>query len=219
MPSRPDLHVIIAGGGEVGLRTAHLLNDRGHDLTIIERDADRCSRLGDEYVATIIQGNATLPEIFEQAAPQSADVVAALTNDIPANLAICMMAKHLHDNLHTVMRTDTEIGDAHADLVDAVVYPERASALLAVNAIIGGDVRAIEDVMGEIEIMEVRVSEAAPARGKTLEDVSFPSGSLVISDHEGSRIARPDTVLEAGRRYIVAADPEVVDEIMRLLRG
>jgi Trk K+ transport system NAD-binding subunit len=32
-------------------------------------------------------------------------------------------------------------------------------------------------------------------------------------------VARADTVMKAGQRYIVAAEPDVIKEVMRLLRG
>lgn len=214
-----DLRVIVAGGGDTGLRAAELLDDRGHDVVLIEADPDRCKELSDAYVATVIEGDATLPAILEQADPEGADVVAALTNNVSANLAICMIAQQLNPAIHTVLRTDAETGDAHADLVGAVIYPERASALLAVNAIVGSDVRSLEHAMGQLEIIEVRVQEGAPAAGKPLTDIRFPTGSLVVSDQDGTRVARPDTVLHPGRHYIVACEPAVTHEVMQLLRG
>jgi trk system potassium uptake protein TrkA len=214
-----DLRVIVAGGGDIGLRTAELLDDRGHDVVIVESDPARCDALADAYVATVIEGDATLPSILRQAGPDNADVVAGLTNNISANLAICMMAQQVNPALHTVLRTDAETGDAHADLVGAVIYPERASALLAVNAIVGSDVRSLEHAMGQLEIIEVKVEAGAPAAGKSLNDISFPSGSLVVSDQDGSRVARPDTVLKPDQHYIVACEPSVTGEVMQLLRG
>jgi trk system potassium uptake protein TrkA len=217
--SGKDLRVIIAGGGEVGLRTAQFLEERGHDIVIIEPDPERCQELADAYVATVIEGDATLPEIFRQAGPENADVLAALSDDTLTNLAVCMIGQRINPDLHTVMRTDAETGDAHAELVDSVIYPRRASALLAVNAILSGDVRSLEHAMGVLDIAEVRIGEDAPVAGNTLEDISFPDGSLVVSDVEGSQIARADTVLKPGQRYIVAAEPRVVEEVLRLLRG
>jgi trk system potassium uptake protein TrkA len=203
----------------VGLRTAEFLDERGHDIVIIEPNPERCEEIADEYVATVIEGDATLPEIFRQAGPENADVLAALSDDTLTNLAVCMIGQRMNPNLHTVMRTDAETGDAHADLVDSVIYPRRASALLAVNAILSGDVRSLEHAMGVLDIAEVRIGEDAPVAGNTLEDISFPDGSLVVSDVEGSQIARADTVLKPGQRYIVAAEPRVVEEVLRLLRG
>lgn len=217
--SGKDLRIIIAGGGQVGFRTAEFLDERGHDVVVIERDPERCQKIADEYVATIIEGDATLPDIFRQAGPEKADVLAAMSDRPLTNLAVCMIGQRLNPDLHTVMRTDAETGDAHAELVDAVVYPRRASALLAVNAILSGSVRSLEHAMGVLDIAEVRIGEDAPVVGKVLDEISLPEGSLVVSDVDGSRIARADTVMKAGQRYIVAAEPDVIEEVMRLLRG
>ena len=73
--------VIIAGGGRVGFETAELLADHGHDVTIIERDERVVDEIADEWVATVIRGDATDPGIIEQAGIERADVVAALTGE------------------------------------------------------------------------------------------------------------------------------------------
>jgi TrkA-C domain. len=73
--------------------------------------------------------------------------------------------------------------------------------------------------MGVLDIAEVRIGEDAPVVGKVLDEISLPEGSLVVSDVEGARVARADTVMKAGQRYIVAAEPDVIEEVMRLLRG
>jgi len=214
-----DRRIVIAGGGNVGLRTAEILDERGHTVMIVEKDPDRCTELSDAYVATVIEGDATHPDILAQTGIEEADVVAALTNDVSANLATCMMALQLNGDVHTVLRTDAETGEVHKDLVGNVIFPERASALLSVNAILGGDVRSLEHAMGTLQLMEVRVTEDAPAAGKALVDVSFPKGSLVVSDTDGSQVARPDTVLEPGSLYIIACEENVVREVIQLLRG
>jgi trk system potassium uptake protein TrkA len=41
----------------------------------------------------------------------------------------------------------------------------------------------------------------------------------VVSDADGQSIAGADTVLEAGRTFVVAAQPGVIDEVMNLFRG
>ena len=216
---RKDLRIIIAGAGQLGFRTAKLLGDRGHDVVMIEKAPHRCEYVSNQYVATVIEGDATLPSIFKQARPDDADAVAALTDDTPSNLAVCMMAQQFNPSLSTVMRTDPDTGDAHKDLVGDVIFPERAGALLALNAVLGGDVRSLEHAMGNLDIMEVRVKKGAPAEGKTLEEVRFPNGSIVVSDEDGARIARPDTRLVANQRYIVAVEPNVTKEVIQLLRG
>jgi len=40
-----------------------------------------------------------------------------------------------------------------------------------------------------------------------------------VSDANGEQIARADTTLTPGSSYVVAVEPDVVDEVMNLMRG
>ena len=213
------LDIIIIGGGRVGIQTAGILDDQGHDIRIVERDEDRCAALADEYVATIIEGDGANPEILEQASIERADVVAALTGETGVNLASCLATRELSPGTRTVCRIDRAASEAYTRFVDAVLFPERAGARVAANEILGSDVQTLADVTGALDIMEIRVQEGAPAAGKSLKEIRFPSGTLVISDDDGDRVARPDTTLTPGKRYIVAVESDVADEVMNLLRG
>jgi K+ transport systems, NAD-binding component len=214
-----DRDVIIAGGGRVGFAAAELLADRGHDITIIERDEQIIESIADKWVATLITGDATDPALIKQAGIESADVVAALTGEAGLNLAVCLAASELSPDIRTVARIDSETGDSYTRFVDGIVFPERAGARVAVNEISGSDVTTLSDVPGPLEIMHIRVAEGAPAAGKQLSEVRFPAGSVVVSDDGGSQIARSDTELIPGNQYFVAVEPNVADEVMNLLRG
>ena len=214
-----DLDIIIAGGGRVGFQTAEILADRGHNVTIIERDDRIVSDIADQWMATVIHGDATNPDIIEQAGVERADVIAALTGETGLNLAVCLAASELTPDIRTVARIDRTAGEAYTRFVDAVVFPERAGSRVAANEILGSDVQTLADVTGTLDIMLIRVAEGAPAAGKTLSDVRFPEGTLVVSDDNGERIARADTTLTPGSSYVIAVEPAVVDEVMNLLRG
>ena len=214
-----NLDIIIAGGGRVGFQTAEMLADRGHDVTIVERDDRIVSEIADEWIATVIHGDATNPDIIEQAGIDRADAIAALTGETGLNLAICLAAAELQPDIRTVARIDRAAGEAYTRFVDAILFPERAGARVAANEIVGTDVQTLADVTGSLDIMLVRVAEGAPAAGKQLSDVRFPAGTLVVSDEDGQRIARPDTTLTPGSRYVVAVEPSVVEEVMNLLQG
>lgn len=214
-----DLNVIIVGGGRVGFQTTAILADRGHDITVVERDPEVCDAIADEYVATIIQGDATDPSILEQAGIERADVIAGLTASTGVNLAVCLEAREMGDEIRTIARVERLGGEEYTRFVDSVVFPERAGARMAANEIIGGDVVSISDVTETLDIMQVRVAEGAPAADKRLADINFPTGTLIISDDNGERIAGPETTLNPGKRYVVALEPDVAEEVMNLLRG
>jgi len=214
-----NLDIVIAGGGRVGFQTAEILADHGHDVTIIEQDDRVVSKIADEWMATVIQGDATNPDIIEQASIEQADAIAALTGETGLNLAVCLASTELSPEIRTVARIDLAAGESYTRFVDAVVFPERAGAQVAANEILGSDVQTLASVTGNLDIMLIRVAEGAPAAGKQLTEVRFPAGTLIVSAADGNRIARPDTTLTPGNRYVVALEPDVADEVMNLMRG
>jgi Trk K+ transport system NAD-binding subunit len=45
------------------------------------------------------------------------------------------------------------------------------------------------------------------------------SGSLAVSDAVGRHVTHPETTLDPGETYVVAVEPDVLDEVMNLMRG
>ena len=211
-------HIVIAGGGRVGRRVADDFVNRGVDVTIIERDEGRLDAADADGRITYLAGDATRPSMLERAITDETDVIGALTGDQSTNLAVCMAAKQLFPAIETVARIQVEDGDEYTEFVDRVYFPERASIKAAVNALAGSDIRTLEGVTGDLELFDVRVDYDAPAAGEVVAD-ALPEGSLVISQTSGDVAVQHSTTLVAGRRYIVAADHEVVDEVLRQLRG
>jgi trk system potassium uptake protein TrkA len=211
--------IAIAGGSEIGLRTAQLLNDRGHNVVIIERDHSRCKTINNEYVGTVIEGDASRPQILRQADPDRCDVLVAMTGDTATNLGICMAAQEMTD-IRAVMRVDdTEGREDFRDLVDGIVVPSESGARAVVNELIGDGVRSLEGIGGDLEIIELEITPEAPAAGRRLDQISLPRGSLIIASGEGERVSTAETVLEPGHRYLVAVETAVMDEVMNVLRG
>jgi trk system potassium uptake protein TrkA len=215
-----DLRVIVVGGGRVGFHATELLEAQGHRVVVVERDPTRCEEIADAYVASVIEGDGTRPDVFRQADPERADAVVALTPDAGTNLGVCVLASRFNPEIRTVMRVATPAGaEGYAEVVDETIFPERAGARLAVNAVTEGAMRAVESLPGELEILEIMVTEASPMADRTLSEVSLPHGSLVVSAADGDRIASADTTLESGRTYLVAAEPDVTDEVRQLFQG
>ena len=213
----PQKRIAIAGGGRVGRRAANLLDDRGHDVVVIEDDPEQVGLLEEEHVATVISGDATRPSILRQVGLDRVDSLAALTNKTGTNLAICMTANYLRPDLRTVMRTEYDVAGEYHGMVDDVVFTEAAGARAAVN-LIERDVQTLESVTGDLDILQIEVVEGAPVAGRTLEEVSLPRGSLVVSGARGDHTARSDTRLEVGETYIVAVEPAVANEVVNLFQ-
>ncbi|MFB6296993.1 MAG: TrkA family potassium uptake protein [Salinirussus sp.] len=218
-----DLRVIIVGGGHAGFHTAEHLHSRGHEVVIVDKDPARCEFLNDQYVATVFEGDGTRPDVLRQTQPENSDVIAAMIGDSTGtNVGICATARRLAPDIRTVARIDHGDEAEYSDLVDRVVFPEKLAAHAATNQIVDlveGGVRTIEQINENLELIEVTVLEGAPGAGRTLADVSFPHGSVVVADCRSDEFPSPEMVLEPGTPYIVATRTSVADEVVQLLRG
>ena len=195
-------HIVIAGGGRVGHRVAQRFRDRGCTATVIDPDPDTAERVGGDGIE-YLRGDATKPAVLRAAITDRTTVVGALTDRTDTNLVVCMAAKRLSSDLRTVARIDDESGDEYSEYLDEVYFPERASVRAAVNALTGSD---------------IRIDYEAPAAGEVVAE-SLPEGSVVIAATDGNVAVQHSTKLVAGRRYLIAADQDVVNEVIRQCRG
>ena len=218
-----DLRVVIVGGQHVGYHAARHLSERGHDVVIVEKDRDRVEFLSEQYDATVIHGDGGRRSILRQAGLDQSDVVAALTGyGAMTNIGICTMAAEIDPDIGTVARIDHGDRDEYDGLVDRVVYPDDLAAHAATNEIIhvaGGGVRTIEEVTGDLSLLELTVSGDAPVAGRELRDVSFPRGAVVVAGRDSNQLPGPEMVLKPGFRYVVAVREGIGDEVVRLFRG
>lgn len=211
-------HIVVAGGGRVGRRVAEHFADRGSDVTVIEQDEDAVEAAADLPGVECVIGDATKPSTLREALTEETAVLGALTEREDTNLAVCMAAKQLAPEIRTVARIEEAGADEYTEYVDDVYFPERASIKAAINALTGSDVRTLEGVTGDLEVLDIRMDFDAPAAGKVVSEV-LPEGSIVISQTDGHVTVQHSTKLVAGRRYLVAADDEVVDDVIRAFRG
>ena len=57
---------VIVGGGRVGLRTARVLREEGHDVVIVERDPEKVERISDEGFR-VVEGDGADGDVLEEA--------------------------------------------------------------------------------------------------------------------------------------------------------
>ena len=209
--------IVIAGGGRVGFRVAQFFTQRGSEVTIIEKDPDQLDEEESDGITTV-GGDATNPAVLSSALTDDTIVIGALTDSDSTNLAVCLAARTFQPDIRTVARITNADTDEYKQLVDEVVFPERASVKTAVNALSGSDVRTFEEVTGEMEVFDIRVAADSTVAEQRLADIDLPGGSLVISGAGGERTATSETRLEAGERYIVATDPDAADSVISAFR-
>lgn len=87
------MFVVVVGSGRVGAQVAHSLVEDGHDVNVIDQNAEALQRLGGDFPGEFIQGVALETTVLEAAGIERADAFVAATNGDNTNLVIAQIAR------------------------------------------------------------------------------------------------------------------------------
>jgi trk system potassium uptake protein TrkA len=89
------MKIIIMGCGRVGARLASLLDEDGHQVTVLDNDTYSFRRLPPSFSGTALYGNGIDEEALKKAGIEEADIFIALTQGDNRNVMSCQIAKHI----------------------------------------------------------------------------------------------------------------------------
>ncbi len=89
------MKILIMGCGRVGARLASLLDEDGHDVTILDNDTYSFRRLPPSFSGTALFGNGIDEEALKKAGIEEADVFVAVTQGDNRNVMACQIARHI----------------------------------------------------------------------------------------------------------------------------
>ncbi|HYM56923.1 MAG TPA: TrkA family potassium uptake protein [Solirubrobacteraceae bacterium] len=212
------LYVIIAGAGKVGWNLARELIEKGHEVTLVEQDRRRYLTVEQELEHAIQYGDATELWVLERAGIQRAGLVVAVTGDDEDNLLICQVAKEKYLCERIIARVNNPRNLEHFKLLGiqpAVSATDLILRLIEHEVPRYGLVHLLDLPEEHLEIIELTVSDEAPAAGRSVADISMPEGSLVISVLRDGRgfVPKADTVVEAGDEVLIVLDPGLEEDI------
>lgn len=217
------MRAVIVGYGRVGIRTARILKEEGHEVAIVDNDPEKISRAENEGFSAHY-GVADDTEVLDKAIEPEADVLAALTGDVEANHAACVHAANR--GLRTVLRIDADYPDAqyrrYADAADAIIYPELLGAAGAKTALLGGDISVLAELAENLQLTVLAVGPDAPVVGETIGRIEPPEGVRLYAHGRGDEsltIPLPSTELEPGDRVALLVDRSAFDEARRYFYG
>lgn len=217
------MRFVIVGAGRVGMRTARVLREEGHDLVLVEPDRTKVERLQDEGFE-VVQGDGSNEDTLLGVGVDESDGLAALSGDLTVNFLACLIAKG--HGARTVLRVDDDYREGilrkYATEVDEVIYPERLGAILAKNALLGGSIRAIADIASDVQVLELTVGEASPMRGYTLSELELPAEARLLAFRKAGgtfRLPDADQSLEEGDGVAVVAGFEALADARHIIVG
>lgn len=222
------MRVIVIGAGEVGQNVANTLSGARHDVTVVDSDEARATRLQDQLDALVIVGNGASPRFLKQLDAGSADLMVAVTESDEVN-TIAALSAHMLGAGRTVarVRDDDFFGAdesfAHDVLgIDFVIHPERATAEdLGAAILLPGAVRAEYFGDGRIAVAECILSESSTLIGCAIGGRPINRPHYIVGYvRDGVPVtARPEDRLLVGDRVLVAAARQHIAAVVAELAG
>ena len=98
------MKVVIMGCGRVGAQLAALLDNEGHNVTVLDIEAYSFRRLPSDFNGTALLGNGIDEAVLKKAGIEEADIFVALTQGDNRNIMAAQIAKHIFNVPRVVCR-------------------------------------------------------------------------------------------------------------------
>jgi trk system potassium uptake protein TrkA len=223
----PVRRLVIAGGGNIGLRLARRL-EATNQVKLIERDARRAAKAAEILQhAIVLRGDSADEELLIEENIDGADVFAALTNSEESNVMSAMLAKRLGARRVMALVNRPAYGELmEGRNIDVVISPQTITIGSLLAHVRRGDVVRVHSIRsGAAEAMETVVhgtAERSRVVGRRVDDVDLPGGASIVAIVRGEQVimAHHDTLIEAEDHVIVFLnDRRHVADIERLFQS
>ena len=241
----PVERIMIAGGGNIGLRLAKALEKR-YEIKLIEGRKERAEFIANELNNTLVLlGDATDEELLEQENIGEMDLFLAVTNDDEDNIMAGSLAKRLGSKRVVALVNRR----AYADMIeggpiDIGISPAHVSIGTLLAHVRQGDVAEVHSLRrGAAEALELVAhgdNKTSKVVGKRIEQIDWPHGVTVaalvrnfdkavvightdewtsITRHGEVVIAHHDTVIEPEDHVIVfCTNKKLVKKVEKLFQ-
>ncbi len=174
------MRVIIAGAGEVGFHLAKLLTKEGHNISVIDKNAERLQHILNHLDLDGINGSSTSIGVLSQADAQKADLVIGVTSSEDVNLTTCIIAKNLgaKKTIARISNVEFLLSKEKLDLcrvgIDELISPASLAAreikrLCKESALTD----FIEFDKGKLSLIGIKVEHNTRVAGKTMSETGF----------------------------------------------
>jgi trk system potassium uptake protein len=223
---RPVKRVMIAGGGNIGLRLALALEDR-YSVRVIEYNKRRCellaARLGE---ALVLNGDTTDEELLENENIAEMDLFVAVTNDDENNIMSSLLAKRMGARrVVSLINRRSYVDLLQSGQIDIAISPAQATIGTLLAHVRRGDVVAVHSLRrGAAEALEAIVHgdrESCKLTDRRVDEIDLPPGTTIGAVVRGSEVimAHHDTVIRAEDHVIVfVSDKKNLPRVERMFQ-
>jgi len=218
--------VMIAGGGNIGMRLARAL-ENAYSVRVIEHNKRRCEGLAAKLNrALVLNGDATDEELLEQENIAQMDLFVAVTNDDENNIMSCLLAKRMGARrVVALINRRSYVDLLQSGQIDIAISPAQATIGKLLAHVRRGDVVAVHSLRrGAAEALEAVVHgdrDSCRVTGRRVDEIELPAGATIGAVVRGSQVlmAHHDTRIEAEDHVIVfVTDKKTLPRVEKLFQ-
>ncbi len=220
---KPFEKVIIAGGGDLGLMLAKLIENEV-DCVLLEQDEERARFCSAELDKTLIlRADALTESALEESGLHDRTAFVALTGDDESNIMNCLMAqkKGASFTATQIARTDFIPVVEQLYLVNRIVSPYLSTTNAILHYLRSKRVRAaslLHNLPGEL--LDMVVGTDTKIEGKLICEIKIPKTAIIATVMRQGEVvtATGDLQLMADDRVLVFCHPDAVRKIHSMFR-
>ena len=162
------MNILILGAGQVGSTTAtQLAKEEDNEVTIVDLDPEKLTKLASRVDLQTIEGNAAYPETLKQSGAETADMLIAVTSSDEVNMIACQIASTLFDTPTKIARIRAQEYSENKALfsrsnipVDHYINPEQlVTDHIAELILHPGAFQVLDFANGQVRMVGVRAKQ------------------------------------------------------------
>ncbi len=155
------MKIVIVGCGRTGAFLAGVLDEGGHEVTIIDLERASFMHLQQDFKGTTLLGNGTDLDILRQAGVDKADALFTLTQGDNRNLMAAQIGTQIFGVKHVIAKVN--------DPIRAFTYRKQGMKTVSRTSIIGTLLEAI--LMGDPEVGKVLLEKSKEREARMADAV------------------------------------------------
>ncbi len=206
---KPYKSIMIAGGGNIGLRLAEILEGK-YKVKLLELDPAN-ARFASETLknAIVLNGDAADEELLNEEDIDKTDVFCAVTNADEANIISSMLAKRLGARkVMALINRAAYLDLVQSNTIDVAISPQQTTIGSLLAHVRKGDVVVVHALRrGTAEAIEAIAhgnKSSSKVVGRAIKDIDLPEGTTI------GAIVRGDEVIMAKLKTVIEAEDHVI---------
>jgi trk/ktr system potassium uptake protein len=223
---QPVRRVMIAGGGNIGLRLARAL-ENDYSVRVIEHNKRRSEVLAERLAkALVLNGDTTDEELLQEENVAEMDLFVAVTNDDENNIMSSLLAKRMGARrVVALINRRSYVDLLQSGQIDIAISPAQATIGSLLAHVRRGDVVAVHSLRrGAAEALEAVVhgdKESCRVIDRRVDEIELPPGTTIGALVRGDEVvmAHHDTVIRAEDHVIVfVTDKKLLPRVEKLFQ-